>query len=251
MTERRQWQGMMAIARFNWPYYVVAAVVFAVSVWGLMLGTSIEWKIICGIALACAAYFLFVSLAVSHVIYDRSDLYRWGWLERALCGVRQMRIVFCHCGFDEASGALQERLKQASWLVLDHFDEALMTEGSIRRARRMFPPMPGTLPAKFDKWPVETATVDVIFGLLAIHELRMEAERVAWFAEAKRCLTPGGRVVLAEHTRDFANFLAFGPGFAHFHSPQSWRRSWERAGFSCLDEFRVTPWIRVFVIAAP
>jgi hypothetical protein len=249
MTERGKWQGMITIARLNWPYYAAAAVMLVLSAWGLTQRPKLELGIICGFALAGAVYFLFVSLAISHVIYDRSDLYRWGWLERALRGAKPTGMVFCHCGFDEASRALRERFGNIRWLALDHFDETRMTEASIRRARRMFAPAPGTVPAKFDRWPAEAAGADVIFGLLAIHELRSEAEREAWFLEAKRCLTPGGRVVLTEHTRDFANFLAFGPGFVHFHSRASWRRSWERAGFNCLDEFKLTPWIRVFVIA--
>jgi hypothetical protein len=51
--------------------------------------------------------------------------------------------------------------------------------------------------------------------------------------------------------RDLANFLAFGPGFLHFHSRESWRRAWESAGFHSTDEFRVTAWVRVFVLSAP
>ena len=124
-----------------------------------------------------------------------------------------------------------------------------MPEASIRRARRMFPPPTETVRAPFDRWPVETASADVVFGLLAIHELRSEPQRTAWFAEAKRCLREGGRVVLVEHVRDTANFLAFGPGFLHFHSRASWRRCWERAGLRCLDESHITPWVRVFVLS--
>jgi hypothetical protein len=89
---------------------------------------------------------------------------------------------------------------------------------------------------------------DLILGLLAIHELRSETERGLWFAEAKRCLRPDGRVVLVEHVRDMANFIAFGPGFVHFHSRADWRRCWETAGFHLADEFCVTPFIRIFVL---
>ena len=101
------------------------------------------------------------------------------------------------------------------------------------------------------QWPLEAESVDVVFGLLAIHELRSEEERSAWFAEARRCLRKGGRVILVEHVRDLANFLAFGPGFLHFHSLASWRRNWESAQLRSLDDFRVTPWVRVFVLEAP
>jgi SAM-dependent methyltransferase len=242
---------MMNIARFNWPYYVSAIVAMIASLGGLFLIPSLEFRVACGFALGGAAYFLFGSLGVSHLIYDCSDLYRWGWLERALRGAAKRQFIFCHTGFDETSQELREQFGNADWKVLDHFDEKQMTEASIRRARRKYPPTPETLPAIYNAWPFDAASADVVFGLLAIHELRSEDERKDWFAEAIRRLKRGGRIVLVEHVRDLANLLAFGPGFLHFHSPASWRRTWEGAGFRSHDEFRVTPWVRVFVLVAP
>jgi hypothetical protein len=250
MRTRRPWQGMMVIARFNWPFYIAAMAVLLASLVGWVFLSTFSWKLVCAAAAAGAAYFLFGSLGVSHLIYDRSDLYGWGWLDRALRGARLRRAIFCHSGFDEASEDLRARLDKVEWLILDHFDETQMTEASIRRARRMFPPTPGTLSAAHDRWPVPTETAEVVVGLLSVHELRSERERSAWFAEARRCLCRPGRVVLVEHLRDLANFLAFGPGFLHFHPRGSWRRSWEAAGFGVDDEFRLTPWVRVFVLSA-
>jgi hypothetical protein len=251
MSARRPWQGTLAIARFNWPFYAAALVVLTISLLSLWMSSAFVSKVISALGLAGSAYFLFGSLGVSHLIYDRSDLYRWVWLKRALDGANVQRAISCHCGFDETSNQLAERVGQAEWQVLDHFDEAQMTESSIRRARRLFPPTPGTLPAPHDRWPIATASVDAVFGLLAIHELRSDSERGTWFAEARRCLLPNGSVILVEHLRDIANFIAFGPGFLHFHSRRTWERAWEKAGFRLADEFRVTPWIRVFVLRAP
>lgn len=250
MKARRTWQGMMTIARFNWPFYVAALAVLAFSFVGLLSTMAITPKLIFGSALGGALYFLVGSLGVSHLVYDRSDLYRWRWLERALRGAIVRRAIFCHAGFDETSVELRARFAGADWTILDHFDERRMTEGSIRRARRMFPPTPDTLPAHYAQWPVAADSADVVFGLLAIHELRSEAERAGWFAEARRCLRRDGLVVLVEHVRDMANFLAFGPGFLHFHAPRSWRRAWTGAGLQAVDEFCVTAWVRVFVLTA-
>ena len=247
MKVRGRWQGMLTIAQFNWPFYVAALAVLLAALTGLLLGSFIT-KMVCAGATVGAGYFLVGSLGVSHLIYDRSDLYRWQWLERAVRGATLHRAIFCHSGFDETSTELRARFPQSAWLILDHFNAARMTEASIRRARKKFPPTPGTLPTPHDRWPADAKPADVVFGLLAIHELRSEAERRAWFAEARRCLSPDGRIVLVEHLRDFANFLAFGPGFLHFHSRASWRRAWESGGFRALDEFRVTPWVRVFVL---
>ena len=250
MRARRPCQGMLAIARFNWPLYIAAMVVSFISVAGLLASSAFVPKVISILALTGSAYFLFGSLGVSHLIYDRSDLYRWGWLDRALHGATIQRAIFCHSGFDETSTELAAHLSKIEWQILDHFDEPRMTEPSIRRARRLFPPTPETLSAPYDRWPTASESADVVFGLLAIHELRNDSERGAWFAEARRCLSSSGRVIFVEHLRDIANFIAFGPGFLHFHSRLSWERAWESAGFRLADEFRITPWVRVFVLRA-
>lgn len=288
MIPRGRWQGMGTILRFNWPFYLAAGVVLIAAVAGLVSPLPILWKLLSAAAAIGAGYFLVISLGVSHLVYDRSDLYRFQWLDRALQNGPTDQVVFCHSGFDDLSEALRLRLlptptgvgvktpipvgrlssggdsaapgggsgpttarRSPHWLTLDHFDPKQMTEASIRRARQLYPPTAGTVSAPFDAWPVESSSADVVFGLLAIHEFRSESERTRWFAEARRSLKPGGRVVIAEHLRDPANFLAFGPGFLHFHSASSWRRCWEAAGLRAHDEFSVTPWVRVFVLIAP
>lgn len=251
MTERGKWQGMWTIVMFNWPIYLAAVVVLVIATC-LIFGTDhLPVRILSVLAASGSVYFLVGSLGVSHWVYDRSDLYRWHWLTRAMHGAETHRMIFCHSGFDESSGEMKERFCGTQWVVLDHYDELRMTEASIRRARDTHPPTPGTLAAPHDRWPVVSETTDVVMGLLAIHELRSEKERVAWFTEAGRCLRPGGRVILAEHVRDLANFAAFGPGFIHFHSVASWRKCWRQAGLQDLDEFRMTPWVRIFVISKP
>jgi hypothetical protein len=250
MKPRGHFQGMLAIARFNWPFYLAALAVLVVSATAFFL-LWIPLKVVSAVVFGCTAYFIFVSLGVSYIVYDRSDLYRWSWLNRAIRGVSMRQAIFCHCGFDETSTDLRERFGEVQWSILDHHDPVRMTEPSIQRARALCPPEPGTLACRHDSWPVPAESAEVVFGLLAIHELRDETERTAWFAEAKRCLRHGGRIVLAEHMRDPANFLAFGPGFLHFHSPASWRGCWERAGLHCVDHFSVTPFVQIIVLTKP
>ncbi len=250
MKPRGKWQGAGVILQFNWPLYAAAAVVMALGVAGAMLANIVWLRLACALAAAGAAYFILVSLGVSYLVYDRSDLYRWGWLKRALGEGKPKGVAVCHSGFDEVSGPLAEVLRPETMTVLDHFDAGRMSEPSIRRARRLYPPA-ASLPAAFNAWPLAGKSQHAIFGLLAIHEFRTEAERVQWFTEARRCLAEGGRIIVAEHLRDAANFIAFGPGFLHFHSAAAWRQSWEGAGLVLVDSFRVTPWIGVFVLTAP
>lgn len=246
MSERGKWDGMLAIARFNWPFYAAALGVLLMAL--ALIG---GFPVIGSFVTAGCSYFLIVSLGISHWVYDRSDLYQWSWLERALGNAPVGKITLCHSGFDEASAMLKQKFPQTSWRVLDHYDPSIMTEASIRRARKLFPPTEGTEAARFDRWPLAAGSQDAVFGMLAIHELRSDAERATWFAEAGRSLADDGRAVLVEHVRDVANFVAFGPGFLHFHSVASWQKSWETGGFKLDQSFRITPFVRVFVLKKP
>lgn len=248
MNERGQWQGMLSIVRFNWPFYLSAALVMTLAMLALFLFEETWLAVAAALVLLGSFYFIFVSLGVSHLVYDRSDLYRWKWLAKALEGTDRKRMVFCHSGFDDASDLLKQETPQTEWCVLDHYDPKSMTEASIQRARRWFPPAAGTLAVPHDRWSLDDEWADVVFGFLAIHEFRSIEERAAWFREAKRCLSARGKIVLVEHQRDLANFLAFGPGFLHFHSAKAWRESWERAGLREMKSFAITPCIRVIVI---
>lgn len=251
MRARTRWQGVSSIVRFNWPFYLAASVVLISAVIALSVFHE-PWLILASaLILAGSAYFIFVSLGVSHWIYDRSDLYRWQWLKNALQGTDTKRMIFCHSGFDDASELLKRETAGTEWLVLDHYDPASMTEASIRRARRLFPPATGTLAAPHDRWPVDDGWANAVMGFLAIHEFRSVGERAAWFHEAKRCLSEGGKMIVVEHQRDLANLLAFGPGFLHFHGSRAWRQSWNLAGLRERESFRITPWIRVTVLEKP
>ena len=248
MRERGRFAGMWTIVRFNWPIYATALAIIPITLVAFVFVGAPLLKVTCIAAVAGAVWFLVGSLAASHIVYDRSDLHRGNWLARALRGTVLRRAAVCHCGYDEISALVREQLPGAEILTFDHFDDVTMSEPSIRRARRLFPPAPGTTPAPFSKWPASDSSLDAVFGALAIHELRTHPERAAWFTEARRCLTPCGRVVLVEHVRDVANFAAFGPGFVHFHTAATWHRAWTSARLRLVEEFRITPFVRVFVL---
>lgn len=247
--KRTDYQGVASIVRFNWPFYAFSAVV-AVGALAGMGFVSEGWPFVfLTLVLLGSGYFLTVSLLASHWVYDRSDLYRFRWLDRITETRLARKTVLCHSGFDEVSELLRDEMGNAKWTVLDHYDPARMSEPSIRRARKALPPLEGTVAVPFDDWGLADDDADMVFGILAIHEFRSVDERKTWFDEARRVLAPGGSIVVVEHVRDLANFVAYGPGFLHFHSVRSWRESWEGAGLRLVRAFRITPLVRVFVIS--
>lgn len=247
MTTSR-YQGMLQIVRFNRPMYVRAAIVLLVAATGLTVVTlPREIAAIVATGVVISAFWLLTSLIVSHLVYDRSPLRKWRWVEQALaCAPR--RWINLHAGLDESTPALHELFAGSSGRVFDIFDAGEMTEPSILRARELATNAIAPERANYWKLPVATDSCDAAFLLLSAHELRHHDSRAALFRELHRVLRRGGHVVLAEHLRDLPNFLAFGPGFLHFHSRRTWRRSIAAGGLAIEREFRITPFVKVFVL---
>ncbi len=220
------YRGVLQIVRFNWHWYALAAV-------ALLFGRS--WPV-----MWLAGAWGVASLAVSHYVYDRSRLGRWDWLP-----VTPGKWANIHCGFDETSRPLRRVYPGTTGIILDMYDRRAMTEASIARARRIPTGAPAAERARYDALPVADGELDTVFVLFAAHELRARAAREKFFAEVDRVLRPGGRVVLVEHLRDAANFLAFGPGAFHFLPGREWRRL--AARWETEAEFSVTPFVRAFV----
>jgi ubiquinone/menaquinone biosynthesis C-methylase UbiE len=131
---------------------------------------------------------------------------------------------------------------------VDVYDPGEMTEPSIARARRLHPSAEPFLRGEFNALPLPEDGYDAVFLLFAAHEVRTLEHRTRLFRETARVLRGEGCVVLVEHLRDWKNFLAFGPGFLHFHSRRSWLLTIRNAGLVVEQESDVTPFVECFVL---
>jgi len=254
---RGPFEGVLNVVRFNWPLYLVGAGIALAAVLGAILIPLQPWfRAIMFFGGGAAIYLLTSSLIVSHVIYDRSPLYRFQWAGR-WAGESPRRIVNIHSGFDESSTALREVLPDAKVQILELHEPARMTEPSIARARRhqqrIAPPWLDEMTSKVtpDALPLADDSIDAAFAILAAHEVRIAEDRRKLFGEIARILCPGGRFILVEHLRNPANFIAFGPQFVHFYSRNTWLNVAQSAGLALIHEDRITPFIGLFVFEKP
>ena len=243
---RGPFQGVLNIIWFNWHFFVLAAA-FIAGLLGVSTVVSGPVSVWLTIVAALITVSVVVSLLTSFYVYDRSGLYTLSWLN-AVVPNQPQDIVTINAGFDETSLLLHRKFPSTRLHVFDFYDARLHTEVSIRRARRAYPPYPGTKTIQTTDVPLADNTADLIFLMLSAHEIRQDTERVQFFTELHRVLRPAGQLVVVEHVRDWVNFLAYNVGFLHFLSRSTWLTTFGRAGFRIDQLKKITPFITVFIL---
>ncbi|WP_142683524.1 class I SAM-dependent methyltransferase [Chitinophaga polysaccharea] len=236
---RAPFQGIGNIIRFNWHFYVMFLLLLAVGL--LFTQYTLTRLMLCGAAIATL-----LSLLVSWYIYDHSDLYTLRWLDKM--GLRPQRIVNIHAGFDETSHLLAHKYPEARLQVFDFYNRERHTEVSVERARKRYAPYAGTEVISTAAVPLEPASVDLVFLLLAAHEIRDPVERTAFFKELHRCLAADGKIVVLEHLRDVPNFIAYTIGSLHFFSGATWKRTFSSARLQLENEKKITPFLTAYIL---
>jgi len=244
METRKPLQGVINIIRFNWHFYAAslgtcAALYFVAS----YLNTAVQFYAYAACILALMTILL--SLLASFYIYDLSSLYQFDWLKLPHSS---STIVNINAGFDETSALVKAKFPNAQLITLDFYDPTKHTEISIERARKAYPPFPGTRQVPTSDIQILPKSTDIVLVLLAAHEIRNSAERILFFKELAKILKPNGTIFLMEHLRDFPNFLVFNIGAFHFHSRASWRSDLKNAGLSVEKETKITPFVSLFQI---
>jgi hypothetical protein len=245
-TMRKPYQGIVNIIRFNWHYYIIATISVVLLVMaGNLMGSLMFWSCM-ALANGILAS-IFISLFVSYYVYDRSGLYDFSWL-RQFDKSHIRNVVNIHAGFDESSSTLQNNFPDAALQAFDFYDPARHTEISIQRARKAYPPYNGTVKVTTSKLPLTDYSVDLIFNIFALHEIRDRTERIHCLKEQVRALRQDGKVIVVEHLRDAPNLLAYNIGYLHFLSGDEWTYNFQQAGLCIDDKFKITSFITVFIL---
>ncbi|BDD04556.1 methyltransferase domain-containing protein [Aureibacter tunicatorum] len=243
--KRRNFQGVLNILSFNRHFYVfgfIALTLIVASQYLLDWNMGLFWLVIFGFI-----YGLGMPLIVSAYVYDLSGFYHFDWLKKMNLEDSDEKFnLNINAGFDETSFILKNILPKSNLQVYDFYNAEQHTEPAIVRARKVSMFYPNTQEIDSDKIPLEESSVDNIFLLSAIHEIRDHEEKVAFLKECRRVCKPDGNVIMVEHLRDFPNFIAFTIGFTHFFSSATWQRAFREAGFLSINEAKFTPFMSVF-----
>jgi ubiquinone/menaquinone biosynthesis C-methylase UbiE len=243
-TKRRKFQGVLNILSFNRHFYA-----FGLGALAILFASHfvVEWPRTPFLLVVVAfLYGLIMPLIVSAYVYDFSGYYNFHWLKNLIIDKKRLKLVNINAGFDETSFIIKKKFPDAELKVFDFYNPQQHTEAAIKRARQVSLVYPNTEKIKSNSIPLQDKSVDIVFLLSAVHEIRSQQEKILFLKECCRVCKPDGKVIMVEHLRDFPNFLAFSVGFAHFFSRAVWRKAFKRAGFSALHETKFTPFMSVF-----
>jgi len=243
--KRRKLQGVLNILSFNRHFYVIGLLVLAALIASYFL---FEWPaIVFWVIIIAFLYGFLMPLLVSAYVYDLSGYYDLHWLKEQVAEDERInQVVNINAGFDETSFIIENKFPGSDLKVFDFYNAKQHTEPAIKRARKVSLVYPDTQQIASDHIPVKDKTVDIVFLLSAVHEIRSHDEKVLFLKECHRLCKPGGKVIMVEHLRDFPNFLAFTVGFTHFFSCAAWKKAFESAGFSTFQETKFTPFMSIF-----
>jgi len=243
--KRRKLQGVLNILSFNRHFYAVGIGVLAILFTSNLL---IEWPaVIFLLTIAAFLYGFLMPLIVSAYVYDFSGYYNFNWLKPLIKNDGKIKLlVNINAGFDETSFIIKNKFPESDLKVFDFYNSKQHTEPAIKRARKVSLVYPDTQQISSNSIPLKDKTVDVIFLLSAVHEIRTHKEKVQFLNECCRICKPTGQVIMVEHLRDFPNFFAFTVGFTHFFSRSAWKKAFQQAGFSSFKETKFTPFMSIF-----
>lgn len=242
---RRNFQGVLNILSFNRHFYVFGFLALL-----LILGSKfiynwhngLFWMVILAII-----YGLLMPLFVSAYVYDLSGFYTFHWLKKMKIEDTDDKFnLNINAGFDETSFIIQSILPNSKLQVYDFYNAKQHTEPAIVRARKVSWFYPNTQKINSNSIPLIDNSVDTIFLLSAVHEIRLHDEKVQFLKECRRVCKPNGRIIMVEHLRDFPNFIAFTIGFTHFFSRETWKKAFDEAGFTTFNETKFTPFMSIF-----
>ncbi|MBY0534387.1 MAG: class I SAM-dependent methyltransferase [Chitinophagaceae bacterium] len=245
MVTRSPFQGVVNVVQFNLRFYLLALITCTALALLAVFSADPLLRIVAWIACGSSLVPTVVSLIITHLIYDRSNLYQLPWLESS---EKRFQLAQIHAGFDECTPQLKQLFPNATIVEFDFFNEKNQTEPSIKKARQKYPPSPNTISISYRHIPLADASTEIVHLMFAAHEIRNHEERSVFLNECSRVLKSEGRIYIIEHLRDPWNFLAYTIGFFHFHSLQTWKQNFAEAGLKIERIQNITPFVHCFIL---
>ncbi len=182
--KRRNFQGVLNILSFNRHFYVYGLITLV-----LIIGSRhiISWPDSLYLVVIFAfIYGLIMPLLVSAYVYDFSGFYTFDWLKKMnIEDTKDNLNLNINAGFDETSFIIAKLLPLSKLQVYDFYNASQHTEPAIIRARKVSLVYPNTRQINSNSIPLPDHSVDNVFLISAIHEIRRHDEKLQFLKECR------------------------------------------------------------------
>ena len=237
-----QYSGTISTIVYNWPLFSGALFFGLIAIAaGTFLHGPLNWLLpMAGIVTLLLVLNIWIA---SFIIYDWGRQREYERLA-VLANLSDANVVIdITAGKLRGTRGMLTKFQQGHYFVIDIYDPAKMPDLALKRARELEPPLEAgrriyRREGKPNKLPIPHNWADVIYCSYSLHELQNNTDRQAVFGEFARILKPNGKLLIAEHGRDWANFLVFGIGALSFVSPKTWAKHIKKAGLDITHHER-------------
>jgi ubiquinone/menaquinone biosynthesis C-methylase UbiE len=237
-----QYSGTISTILYNWPLFSGALFFGLIAIAAsIFLRAPLNWLLLIAGAATCIVV-LNIWIA-SFIVYDWGQQREYERLA-TLGNLSNANVVIdITVGKLRGTRGLLTRFQQGHYFVIDIYDPDKMSDLALKRARELEPPLEAgrriyRRKGKAGNLPIPHNWADVIYCSFSLHEIQNSADRQAIFNEFTRILKPNGKLLIAEHGRDWPNFLVFGLGALSFVSPKTWTKHINKAGLDITHHER-------------
>lgn len=251
LLRNQQYFGTFSTILYNWPVFA-ACVAFGAIALAVSTVLIYPWNILLAVAGGLSLLLLVNILIGSFVAYDWGRKREYHRLVELADAKNANVVIDVTAGKLRGTRGLLQQIEGGHYFVVDVFDPEKMADMALRRARQMEPPLNADRriyrrAAKPASLPIPHNWADVVYCSFSLHELQSAEDRAAIFAEFARVLKPGGKLLIAEHARDWLNTLAFGPGVLSFQPASTWQTYLADASFTVTHHERWRGLVQLWV----
>ncbi|RME77567.1 MAG: class I SAM-dependent methyltransferase [Chloroflexi bacterium] len=255
LLHKYPYSGTLSTLLYNWPIFAGALVFIVVTLsTGMLVASPWRWFFL----LSGSGVLVLVGsiLAATYFVYDWGSTREYDRLAELGEVASANVVVNITCGKLRGARGLLKLHRTGHYFLVDLYNPEKMNDPALHRARQMEPPLSPNRriyqrTAQPNRLPLPHQWVDAIFCDFSLHEITGQADRDALFAEFARILKPGGRLLVAEHGRDWRNFLAFGPGVLTFLPASVWEAHFKKAGLQVTHHERWRGLVHLWVVERP
>jgi SAM-dependent methyltransferase len=244
MSESDRNQGTAAHIYAQWPGYLLRYGGLILAVLMIGGGLALGWRVLTalGIVLLTAVFFLMIaalwtanrlfdadSQQVSDLLFTMSQAQATDHFANIDLGLRQQAIL------------LSSHLTTGKITVIDVYNPQLTMDSALARARRQAPatkqdPRLTWYDGQFNLFPLPDSSVEAVFMFQVLSEFGQQGDRQALLREVRRILKPNGRLLIAEQTASWLNWLLVGSSTAKLQPVEFWLDLLGEAGFDILRQ---------------